>query len=154
MLPNTSPNANEALLDAVVDGLRLSSVFNFEPILSLPNISLVKAHPLFKLLRIFAFGQSFSQYQAALTECEPELAKHSEFPLMPDQSRCWSFSEDLDKNALEKKIRLVTLTSLASKRIGKDISYAEIAQELQVPEAEVENWVIQGPWSDSYIYQC
>jgi translation initiation factor 3 subunit M len=80
MLPSTSPNANDALLEAIVDGLRLSSVFNFEPILGLPNIALIKAHPLFKLIRIFVLGQGLAQYHEALPEFEPELAKNSASP--------------------------------------------------------------------------
>ena len=80
MLPGTSPNANDALLEAIVDGLRLSSIFNFEPIQSLPNIALIKTHPLFKLIRIFVLGQGLAQCHEALPEFEPELAKHSVSP--------------------------------------------------------------------------
>ena len=40
-------------------------------------------------------------------------------------------------------MRLITLTALASTKVGKEISYTEIAQEIQVPEDEVESWVIQ-----------
>jgi translation initiation factor 3 subunit M len=49
----------------------------------------------------------------------------------------------LDKAALEKKMRLIALTALASTRVGKEISYARIAQEIEIPESDVEAWVIQ-----------
>lgn len=79
MLPATSPNAATALLEAIVDGLRLSSIFNFEPILNLPNATLVKDHPLYKLLWIFTLGQGFAQYKAGLGEYEPEFGKNSAY---------------------------------------------------------------------------
>ena len=44
-------------------------------------------------------------------------------------------------------MRLIALTALASTRVGKEISYAEIAQEIQVADAEVESWVIQSQFS-------
>lgn len=50
----------------------------------------------------------------------------------------------LDKAALEKKIRLLTLTSLASTRVGKEITYEEIASALQIQEQGVESWIING----------
>ena len=40
-------------------------------------------------------------------------------------------------------MRLITLTALAATKVGKELSYTEIAQEIQVPENEVESWVIQ-----------
>jgi translation initiation factor 3 subunit M len=76
-LPSTSPNAEKALIEVIVDGLRLSSIFNFEPILSLPNITLVQEHRLFKLLKIF-MGRSLAQYRAWIAEHEGELSKHGE----------------------------------------------------------------------------
>ncbi|KIM29417.1 hypothetical protein M408DRAFT_328690, partial [Serendipita vermifera MAFF 305830] len=125
ILPTTSPNAEKALIEVIVDGLRLTSIFNFEPILALPNITFVQEHCLFKLLKIF-MGRGLSQYQAWLAEHEGELSSY-----------------DLDKVALDKKMRLITLTALASKNVGKEVPYAEIAQAIQVPENEVESWVIQ-----------
>lgn len=52
----------------------------------------------------------------------------------------------LDRTELERKIRLLTLASLTSAQVGKAVSYAQIASALQVPEQDVEKWVIQGTW--------
>jgi len=52
----------------------------------------------------------------------------------------------LDQAELECKIRLLTLASLTSTQVGKAVPYAQIASALQVPEQDVEKWVIQGPW--------
>lgn len=75
ILPTTSPNAEKALIEVIVDGLRLTSIFNFDLILGLPNIALVQEHCLFKLLKIF-MGRGLSQYQSWLTEHESELSKY------------------------------------------------------------------------------
>ena len=60
----------------------------------------------------------------------------------------------LEKSALEKKMRLITLTALASTKVGKEISYAEIAQEIQVPDNEVESWVIQSRSFQDSLFLC
>lgn len=45
---------------------------------------------------------------------------------------------------LERKIRLLTLASLAAQNVGRDLPYAEIATALQIDETKVEVWVIDG----------
>lgn len=45
---------------------------------------------------------------------------------------------------LEHKIRLLTLASLAFEHVGHNLSYAKIAQTLQVDVNEVEKWAIDG----------
>jgi len=57
---------------------------------------------------------------------------------------CRKMSTDLDKTQLERKIRLLTLSSLGFKNIGQDLPYATIASALQVDSSEVEKWVIDG----------
>jgi translation initiation factor 3 subunit M len=51
---------------------------------------------------------------------------------------------DLDELQLERKIRLLTLTSLAFDNVGRDLSYSAIAAALQVETSEVEKWAIDG----------
>ncbi|KAG8820319.1 hypothetical protein FRC17_010203 [Serendipita sp. 399] len=125
LLPSNSPNAANAVLDALTSGLRLSSIFNFEPIIGLQNTNLIRDHPLFKLLKIF-LRSGIQEWQEWVSTNEAELTKCG-----------------LDKSAVEKKIRLVTLTELAASNIGKTVTYAEIANTIRVSETEVENWVIQ-----------
>jgi translation initiation factor 3 subunit M len=50
----------------------------------------------------------------------------------------------LDKSQLERKIRLLTLASLAFKNIGRDLPYASIASALQIDPSAVEKWSIDG----------
>lgn len=51
---------------------------------------------------------------------------------------------DLDPAQLERKIRLLSLTTLAFQNIGGDLRYAAIADVLQVEPSQVERWVIDG----------
>ena len=51
---------------------------------------------------------------------------------------------DLDQAQLERKIRLLSLTTLAFQNIGRDLPYSAIAETLQVDPTEVERWVIDG----------
>lgn len=50
----------------------------------------------------------------------------------------------MDKDALLRKIRLLTLASIASTKIGRDVPYSEVAEALQVQDSEVETWAIDG----------
>lgn len=52
----------------------------------------------------------------------------------------------LDRSELERKIRLLTLASLAFKNVGKNLPYSEIVDALQVDPSEVEKWVIDSKW--------
>ena len=50
----------------------------------------------------------------------------------------------MDANLLEKKIRLLILSQLGFSRIGQNLTYIEISSALQIEEAEVEKWAIDG----------
>ncbi|KIW01626.1 uncharacterized protein PV09_06814 [Verruconis gallopava] len=55
----------------------------------------------------------------------------------------WLESHGLDEAVLDRKMRLLTLASLAAHENQKrTLSYTQIAKALQVPEDEVEMWVI------------
>lgn len=56
----------------------------------------------------------------------------------------------MNKDTLLRKIRLLTLASIASAKIGRDISYAEVASALQVQDTEVETWAIDGRFGTSW----
>jgi translation initiation factor 3 subunit M len=53
-------------------------------------------------------------------------------------------SSELTPSVLERKIRLLTLVSLGTRKIGSDLPYADIASALQIGDNEVETWVIDG----------
>lgn len=51
---------------------------------------------------------------------------------------------DIPASELERKIRLLTLASLAFEHLGKNLPYSTIAEALEVDPSEVEKWVIDG----------
>lgn len=55
-----------------------------------------------------------------------------------------SFVEDegLDNSKLHRKMRLLTLASLAASTNSKELEYKRIAKALQIPSEDVEMWVI------------
>jgi len=126
ILPKDSPVAKEAVLEAVASALQLPSIFNFDSLFKLGNLPLIKDHPLRVLLNIF-LGKGLSDYQSWASSHADCMATYS-----------------LDRAELERKIRLLTLASLTSTQVGKAVLYAQIASALQVPEQDVEKWVIQG----------
>jgi translation initiation factor 3 subunit M len=48
----------------------------------------------------------------------------------------------LNTAELERKIRLLALSSLAFTNVGKDLPYSTIASSLQIGDADVERWAI------------
>jgi len=51
---------------------------------------------------------------------------------------------EITPDQLERKIKLLTLASLAFKYIGQNLPYTEIAEALKIDNSEVEKWVIDG----------
>lgn len=53
-------------------------------------------------------------------------------------------SIEITPDQLERKIKLLTLSSLAFKYIGQNLPYSEIAEALKIDTSEVEKWAIDG----------
>ncbi|KAG8968542.1 hypothetical protein FRC03_006942 [Tulasnella sp. 419] len=123
-LPPGSTDRQTVALDAVATALRIPNLFDFDDLLRLEGIKSVQNDQLFGLLKIFTTG-GLTEFQQWAPNNASILDKHS-----------------LSKEALERKIKLLTLASLGAQRIGSDVSYAEIASALQIPEPDVETWVI------------
>ncbi|KAI0296093.1 hypothetical protein B0F90DRAFT_1811347 [Multifurca ochricompacta] len=109
-----SQTAQPAALDAIATGLSNPTVFDLDPLFKLDAVIAAKSHPLFALLRIFLNGGL-------------------------DELHTW---QRLDAAQLERKIRLLSLADLGFQNIGQDLPYAQVATLLQVPQLEVERWVI------------
>ncbi|QRV72815.1 UDP-glucose:glycoprotein glucosyltransferase A [Ceratobasidium sp. AG-Ba] len=93
-------------------------------LLRVDTLEAVQDHPLYSLLKIFSSGD-LAQYHSWESEHASILAEFG-----------------MDKEILLRKIRLLTLASIASAKIGRDVPYAEIASALRVQENEVESWAI------------
>lgn len=54
------------------------------------------------------------------------------------------FDLALDAAYIDRKIRYLTLASLAGKHIGGELSYSDIASTLEIEISSVEAWIIDG----------
>ena len=59
-----------------------------------------------------------------------------------DQHDGWIEEQGLDPSVLYRKMRLLTLASLAASTSSRSLPYQHIARAIQVPPEEVEMWVI------------
>jgi len=100
--------------------------FDFHDLTSLPAIqSLSDSHPIYsELLEIFS---------------EKELEDYNDFR---DEHEGFIEQEELDNSTLHRKMRLLTLPSLAASTSSKELEYKRIAKALQIPSEDVEMWVI------------
>ncbi|CAE6511112.1 unnamed protein product [Rhizoctonia solani] len=120
----SSPKALEASTRVISSAVSEPSIFDLDTLLRVDTLQAAKDHPLFALLKVFTAGglEQYHEWEAS------HASTLSEF--------------GMDKDALLRKIRLLTLASIASTKIGRDISYAEVASVLQVQDTEVETWAI------------
>ncbi|KAF8806297.1 PCI-domain-containing protein [Phlegmacium glaucopus] len=123
-LPPSSQAGQSAAVEAIAVALRLDTIFNFDPLFKLDTVLAVKSHELFSLLLIF-LNNGLPEYQAWEKGHPGTLEKYQ---IAPEQ--------------LERKIRLLTLSSLAFKYIGQNLPYSKVAEALQVDISEVEKWAI------------
>ncbi|GAA5817031.1 hypothetical protein MFLAVUS_010566 [Mucor flavus] len=106
--------------DIVLRAVSMDNFFAFEDLLQYSSVQKLKGTEEYELLDIFLNGtlvtyQAFAQTHAA-------LIKNSE------------------KNI--HKMRLLSLASLGSENLSRELTYADIAKNLQIPQEEVEMWVI------------
>ncbi|KAF9534129.1 hypothetical protein CPB83DRAFT_843726 [Crepidotus variabilis] len=123
-LPSSSEEVQKAAVDAIATALRLSDIFDFDPLFKLDAVIGAKNHELFGLLQIFLSGD-FVDYKTWASSHPGSLEKY-----------------DIPSSELEHKIRLITLASLAFRHIGQNLPYAKIAEVIEVDISEVEIWAI------------
>ncbi|KAI8875186.1 PCI-domain-containing protein [Backusella circina FSU 941] len=108
--------AKEAILRAVA----MDSFFAFEDLWQHNAIQSLKGSDEYELLDVFLNG-SLSTYQT-FAQSHASLIKDNEQNI--------------------RKMRLLSLASLGSENLSRELTYAEIAKSLEIPEDEVEMWVI------------
>eukprot|EP01112_Ceratiomyxa_fruticulosa_P024217 TRINITY_DN973_c0_g1_i1.p1 TRINITY_DN973_c0_g1~~TRINITY_DN973_c0_g1_i1.p1 ORF type:complete len:404 (+),score=97.63 TRINITY_DN973_c0_g1_i1:113-1324(+) len=108
------------------DAIALDDIHQLDHLLQLEPVRLLQSHakhaPLYELVRIFA-TEKLDQYQAFIKE-HPGFVE----------------SLGLHVEDCTHKMRLLSLASLGAEH--EEIPYAIIAQTLQIPEDEVEGWII------------
>lgn len=132
----------------------MPTVFDFDALFKLDAVVAIKEHELFSLLQIFLSG-NLPEFKAWSSSHPQTLEKHrkcSFLRLLHPCSSCLNLlSLEISASELERKIRLLTLASLAFKYIGQNLSYSKVAEALQVDPSEVEKWVIDGTKLSPYL---
>ncbi|CAB4394595.1 PCI-domain-containing protein [Rhizophagus irregularis] len=118
--------AKPAVIRAVTEAIQLPEILSFEDILELHvAIQCLKSEEkLFDLLKVFLNG-NLKEYKAYVDKNPDDVEK---------------FGLSIEDNT--RKIRLLTLASLASENVSREISYETIAKALEIEESEVEMWTI------------
>jgi len=132
--PSEAANAREEAISAALDAIRIPDLYQFDTLLdSLPIKQLdtdnnnntagkIQTSKLLQLLKIFVSG-GYEDFVRFNTE-NPDFLK----------------SAGLDQEECVRKMRLLSLATLAA--ANQEVPYGVIAKSLQVPEDEVEVWII------------
>ena len=128
-IPNgeiSSEEARSLSIRALKSALSHPTHFDFQDLTALDSIqALRKSDPtFFELLEIFN------------TEL---LDDYNDFK---DEHEGWIEEQSLNNSVLHRKMRLLTLASLAASTQSRSLPYQQIARALQIPSNEVEMWVI------------
>ncbi|CAG8802157.1 35305_t:CDS:2 [Gigaspora margarita] len=116
--------AKSAASRAVIEAIQLPEILSFEDLLELDTIQALKNEEVFELLKVFLSGnlKEYKQFVDTNPGAVEKLGLSNE-----DNTR---------------KIRLLTLASLASEHVASEITYQTIAKALEIEEDEVEMWTI------------
>ncbi|KAJ1569634.1 hypothetical protein HK405_012554, partial [Cladochytrium tenue] len=94
--------------------------------------SIKKVDPkLFELLNIFV-DKTYSQYRE-FVDNNPSFLRDSKLA-----------NNEAEMDAISIKIRLLTLATLASQFVDGEMPYSAVAESLNIPESDVEMWIIDG----------
>ncbi|KAF7723879.1 hypothetical protein EC973_001551 [Apophysomyces ossiformis] len=108
--------------EAIIRAVEIENYFAFEDLLQYNAIQKLKGTTEFELLDVFLNG-TLPTYNAFAAK-HPELLKR------------------LNGDNNVQKIRLLSLASLGSENLARELTYAEIAKSLEISEDDVEMWVI------------
>jgi len=122
----SSEAAQKLAIKALRTALLSPTHYDFHDLTSLSAVqALSDSHPIYsELLEIFA---------------EKELEDYNDFQ---DEHDGFVEKENLDNSKLHRKMRLLTLASLAASTHTRELEYKRISKALQVPAEDVEMWVI------------
>ncbi|KAJ5825907.1 Eukaryotic translation initiation factor [Penicillium riverlandense] len=125
----SQPAARELAVRALASALRRSTVFDFTPLTASDAVQALRSSDstLFDLLEIFT-SDTLDAYEAFVS-ANP-LASISNGVLADAGT------------ALQTKMRLLTLTSLAASTPSRSLPYSSIVSALRIPASDVEMWVI------------
>ncbi|CAG8496440.1 5615_t:CDS:2 [Ambispora gerdemannii] len=132
---STDLSSKEAATRAVVQAIKLPEILRFEDLLELKAIQTLTEEKIFELLRVFLNG-TLKEYREFIGK-NPEIIEKYE---LSDEGNI-------------QKIRLLTLASLASEHVSRQVSYSTIANSLEINEDDVEMWTIDANLIEAKINQ-
>ncbi|KAG0166742.1 hypothetical protein DFQ28_008639 [Apophysomyces sp. BC1034] len=112
----------ELAKEAIIRAVEMENYFAFEELLQYSSIQKLKGTTEYELLDVFLNG-TLSAYKAF-------ASKHTDL------------IKRLNGDNNVQKIRLLSLASLGSENLARELTYAEIAKSLEISEEDVEMWVI------------
>ncbi|CAG8758549.1 666_t:CDS:2, partial [Racocetra fulgida] len=118
--------AKSAASRAIIEAIQLPEILSFEDLLELDAIQTLKNDEVFELLKVFLNG-NLKEYKSYV-DTNPGVVE--------------KLGKQIEYNT--RKIRLLTLASLASEHVAREITYQTIAKALEIEEDEVEMWTIDG----------
>lgn len=100
--------------------------YDFQDLTALDSIQALRRSDstFYELLEIFSSNQ---------------LDEYNDFV---EEHKGWLEEQGLDSSILHRKIKLLTLASLAASAQSRSLPYQQIVMSLQIPPADVEMWVI------------
>lgn len=119
--PDDAESTNLAK-EVVIQAVAIENFFAFEDLLQYAAVQNLKGTEELELLNVFLNG-NLSTYKT-FASAHPDLLKR------------------LNNDDNIRKIRLLSLASLGCEHMARELSYEEIAKSLEIPEDEVEMWVI------------
>lgn len=124
-----APASRDLAVRALTAALTHPAVFDFTPLTASDAVQALRASDatLFELLEVFT-ADTLDAYEAFVQST----------PLATISGGVLADAGD----ALQTKMRLLTLASLAASTPSRSLPYATIASSLRVPDADVEKWVI------------
>lgn len=124
-----SKEARDLAVRALTSALKLPGVFDFTPLTASDAIQALRSSDgtLFELFEIFT-SDTLDAYEEFIAAT-------------PLSSISGGVLADADE-ALQNKMRLLTLASLAASTPSRSLAYSTIASALRVPVEDVEKWVI------------
>ena len=148
-----SAQARKLGLRALKSALTNPSHFDFQDLTTLDAVQgLRKSDPnWFELLEIFNgkllddfddFRDEHEDETDSDEEDEDEASNAANGTQKPRDQKTWFEQQGLDEGVLRRKMRLLTLASLAASSSSRSLPYGSIAKALQIPSADVEMWVI------------
>ena len=121
-----TPNARALSIRALKSALSDPSHFDFQDLTALDSIQALRKSDtdFFELLEIFNAEQ---------------LDEYNDFR---EEHNGWIEKQQLDISILHRKMRLLTLASIAASTQSRSLPYQHISRALQIPSEDVEMWVI------------